>query len=297
MADAPQGVTPEPVVEHTVAGLRAMVAAWRAEGLRVALVPTMGALHDGHLSLIRLARRRADRVIVSIFVNPKQFGPNEDFEAYPRTLKPDAIKVGAAGGHAVFAPSVAEMYPDGFATTVSVSGVSEGLCGGSRPGHFDGVATVVTKLLLIALPDLAIFGEKDYQQLMVIRRFVQDLNVPVEIVGAPIVREADGLALSSRNAYLSEAERATANRLHGTLRGVADTLMAGRSMAEAGPAGIAELERHGFGPVDYLELRDAATLVPMNRLDRPARLLVAAHLGRTRLIDNIPVIVSGREGP
>lgn len=289
MADAPRPAPRGPRVAHTVADLRAAVAAWRADGLRVALVPTMGALHEGHLSLIRMAKEKADKVIVSIFVNPKQFGPNEDFDAYPRTLDTDTVKVGLAGGHVVFAPSVNEMYPDGFATTVSVTGVSEGLCGGARPGHFDGVATVVTKLLLIALPDLAIFGEKDYQQLMVIRRFATDLNIPVDIIGAPVVREVDGLAMSSRNAYLSDQERATANRLNRVLRQVADDLKAGRSMAEAVAGGVAELERHGFGPIDYLELRDAATLATLERLDRPARLLVAARLGKTRLIDNIPV--------
>lgn len=294
MAEAPRGAEPGPQVEHTVAGLRRIVAAWRAEGLRVALVPTMGALHDGHLSLIRLARQRADRVIVSIFVNPMQFGPNEDFDAYPRTLDQDARKVGTVDGDIVFAPSVKEMYPDGFASKVSVTGVSEGLCGGARPGHFDGVATVVTKLLLIALPDVAIFGEKDYQQLMVIRRFVRDLDIPVEIVGAPVIREADGLALSSRNAYLSEADRALAPSLNRTLRDVAAALTAGTAVADALAGGIATLEAQGFAPVDYLELRDAATLVPVDRLDRPARLLVAARLGKTRLIDNMSVEPAGR---
>ncbi len=289
MTDAPRRVARGPRVLHTVADLRAAVAAWRADGLSVALVPTMGALHEGHLSLMRMAKEKADKVVVSIFVNPKQFGPNEDFDAYPRTLEQDTFKVGMAGGHAVFAPSVAEMYPDGFSTTVSVTGVSEGLCGGARPGHFDGVATVVTKLLLVALPDIAIFGEKDYQQLMVIRRFVTDLGIPVRIVGAPIVREVDGLAMSSRNAYLTDGQRGTANRLNWTLRQVAEDLKAGRPVAEAVAAGTAELDRHGFAPVDYLELRDADTLAPLDALDRPARLLVAARLGDTRLIDNIPV--------
>lgn len=278
-----------PQVAHTVADLRATVAGWRAEGLRVALVPTMGALHEGHLSLVRMALQQADKVIVSIFVNPKQFGPSEDFAAYPRTLDQDAFKVGMAGGSLVFAPSVAEMYPAGFATTVSVTGVTEGLCGAARPGHFDGVATVVTKLLLQARPDVAIFGEKDYQQLMVIRRFVTDLDIPVEIVGAPVVREVDGLAMSSRNAYLSDAERAVANRLNWVLRQVADDIRGGRPVAEARAGGRAELEARGFSRVDYLDLRAADDLTPLDTLDRPARLLVAAVLGSTRLIDNIPV--------
>jgi pantoate--beta-alanine ligase len=278
-----------PRLAHRIDHLREALDAWRAEGLRIALVPTMGALHEGHLSLIRMAKQQADKVVVSIFVNPRQFGPTEDFDAYPRTLEQDVFKVGMAGGHLVFAPTVSEMYPPGFATTVAVSGVSEGLCGGARPGHFDGVATVVAKLLNLVAPDGAFFGEKDYQQLMVIRRVAADLNLPGEIVGVPVVRELDGLAMSSRNAYLSDKERATANRLNWVLRQVAEDLRTGRPAAAACAGGIAELESHGFAPVDYLELRAAEDLAPMDRLDRPARLLVAAVLGTTRLIDNVPV--------
>lgn len=278
----------DPCVVSTVADLRTQVAAWRNAGLTVALVPTMGALHEGHMSLIRLGAAQADRVVTSIFVNPTQFGPNEDFARYPRQLEQDRAKVGAAGGHLVYAPTVEEMYPGGFATTISVTGVSAGLCGAARPGHFDGVATVVCKLLLQALPDVAIFGQKDWQQLAVIRRMATDLNVPVRIEGGPIVREADGLALSSRNAYLSAEERAVANTLHATLQQVAADIEKGTDIADACAWGIGELKDKGFGSVDYLEVRDAETLAPMTSMTAPARVLVAAVLGKTRLIDNVP---------
>lgn len=278
----------DPCVVSTVADLRTQVAAWRNAGLTVALVPTMGALHEGHMSLIRLGAAQADRVVTSIFVNPTQFGPNEDFARYPRQLEQDRAKVGAAGGHLVYAPTVEEMYPGGFATTISVTGVSAGLCGAARPGHFDGVATVVCKLLLQALPDVAIFGQKDWQQLAVIRRMAADLNVPVRIEGGPIVREADGLALSSRNAYLSAEERAVANTLHATLQQVAADIEKGTDIADACAWGIGELKDKGFGSVDYLEVRDAETLAPMTSMTAPARVLVAAVLGKTRLIDNVP---------
>jgi pantoate--beta-alanine ligase len=278
----------DPCVVSTVADLRTQVAAWRSAGLTVALVPTMGALHEGHMSLIRLGAAQADRVVTSIFVNPTQFGPNEDFARYPRQLEQDRAKVGAAGGHLVYAPTVEEMYPGGFATTISVTGVSAGLCGAARPGHFDGVATVVCKLLLQALPDVAIFGQKDWQQLAVIRRMAADLNVPVRIEGGPIVREADGLALSSRNAYLSAEERAIANTLHATLQQVAADIEKGTDIADACAWGIGELKDKGFGSVDYLEVRDAETLAPMTSMTAPARVLVAAVLGKTRLIDNVP---------
>lgn len=279
---------PTPVV-HRIADLRAQVAAWRAEGLRVALVPTMGALHQGHLTLVRHAFTRADRVVVSVFVNPIQFGPNEDFDAYPRTLEADRAALATVGASLVFAPAAAEMYPQGFATAVTVAGVSEGLCGGSRPGHFSGVATVVTKLLLQALPDVACFGEKDYQQLQVIRRFVADLDIPVEIVGVPTVREDDGLARSSRNAYLTAEQRAVAPTLHRTLQDTAQAIRSGAAVDAALEAGRRALLAAGFASVDYLELRAAEGLAPLAALDRPARLLVAARLGNTRLIDNIPV--------
>lgn len=276
-------------VVASVADLRGRVKAWHDDGLTVALVPTMGALHEGHMSLIRMARTMADKVIVSVFVNPTQFGPNEDFEAYPRKPEEDRFKIGMAGGHMVYMPTVGEMYPDGFSTAVEVSGISSGLCGDARPGHFRGVATVVTKLLLQALPDVAIFGEKDYQQLMVIRRMVRDLDIPVRIEGAPVVREMDGLALSSRNAYLSDEERGVANLLYKTLVAAAADMRQGVAVREACGAAVDAIQRLGFGRVDYLELRCAATLEPLQTLDRPARLLVAAYLGRTRLIDNVLV--------
>ena len=273
---------------HTVADLRATVADWRAQGLRVALVPTMGALHDGHISLTRLAREHDDRVIVSIFVNPTQFGPNEDFGAYPRTLPDDQKLLDAAGVELCFAPSVEEMYPDGFATKVSVDGaMTNVLCGAARPGHFDGVAQIVTKLLLQALPDCAIFGQKDYQQLMVIRRFSADLNIPVDIIGAKILREEDGLAMSSRNRYLSPQERETAPVLN---RVLADITARAAKGAELGPLlakGREDILAAGFNPIDYLEVRDAQTLELVSQtVTRPARIFVAARLGKARLIDN-----------
>lgn len=273
----------------TVAGLRQQVAAWRAEGLRVALVPTMGALHRGHLSLIEEGLARADRVVISVFVNPSQFGPREDFAAYPRLLEADRAKAEAAGAHLLYAPSVEQIYPPGFATWVTVDGVSEGLCGALRPGHFRGVATVVAKLLTQTAPDVAIFGEKDYQQLMVIRRMTADLDLPVEIVGAPVVREADGLAMSSRNAYLSPEQRAQSATLHAVMTRASQAIRAGGPVAGALAEAIAALQTAGFGPVDYVELRAAETLVPVTVLDGPARLLAAAYLGTTRLIDNIAV--------
>lgn len=278
-----------PVV-RTVPDLRKRVAAWRTEELRVALVPTMGALHEGHLSLVRQARREADRVVATIFVNPRQFGPSEDFSRYPRREAEDAGLLAGAGTDLLFAPAVEAMYPPGFATTVSVAGISAGLCGAARPGHFDGVATVVAKLLLQALPDVALFGEKDYQQLKVIERMVRDLDIPVAVRGVPTVREPDGLALSSRNAYLTPDERAVAPALHRVLAGIADALAAGRGSAATLTArGKAELEAAGFAKVDYLEVRDAETLVAVETAERPVRVLAAAWLGRARLIDNVPV--------
>jgi len=265
------------------------VREWRASGLRVAMVPTMGALHEGHLSLCRLALERADRLVVSIFVNPKQFAPTEDLAAYPRPFEADVAKLQSVGAQAIFAPSAGEMYPANFTTLVHVGGVSEGLCATVRPTHFDGVSTVVTKLLLQCLPDVAIFGEKDYQQLQVIKRLVRDLDIPVEIVPGATVREPDGLAMSSRNAYLTHNERGIAPLLYRALQSIADAIKGGGAMQLVIDQGIAALRSAGFDPIDYLELRDAETLEPMTKLDRPARLLVAAHLGRARLIDNIAV--------
>ncbi|WP_334161339.1 pantoate--beta-alanine ligase [Phenylobacterium sp.] len=282
--------SPLPIV-RTVADLRARVAGWRAAGERVALVPTMGALHEGHLSLVRLAGRQADRTVASIFVNPTQFGPSEDFDAYPRGEARDAALLADAGCDLLFAPTVAEMYPAGFATKVSVTGVSEPLDGAARPGHFDGVATVVTKLLLQCAPDVAVFGEKDYQQLQVIRRLARDLDIPVEIVGGATARAEDGLALSSRNAYLSPEERVIAGRLNGVLRESVNRLKAGEAVAGVEADALAALAAAGFQTVDYVEVRDAedlARLGPGPALG-PARILAAARIGRTRLIDNMAV--------
>lgn len=279
---------PLPVV-RSVAELRAQVAAWRGEGLSVALVPTMGALHAGHLSLVGRGLELVDRVVASVFVNPTQFGPNEDFARYPRQEEKDAAALAGAGCHLLFAPTVDEMYPEGFATAVSVGGVAEGLCGAVRPGHFAGVATVVTKLLLQCLPDVALFGEKDYQQLAVIRRFVRDLDIPVRVEGVATLREDDGLAMSSRNAYMTPEQRAIAPWLIRALTGVADGLRAGAKAADLCPMAASGLLKAGFDSVDYIEVRDAASLAPAETLDRPLRILVAARLGKTRLIDNIGV--------
>ncbi len=269
--------------------LRDALFSLRSGGGRVALVPTMGALHEGHMSLVRVAQREADHVVVSIFVNPTQFAPHEDFEAYPRQEARDAAILEAAGDAVLWAPPVAEMYPVGFATSISVSGVSGPLEGAHRPGHFDGVATVVCKLFCQVGPDVALFGEKDYQQLAVIRRMVRDLDLPVEVVGVPTARAEDGLALSSRNAYLSEAERRQAAGLPAAMREGVTRLEAGDAV-DVVLAGIrARLEQAGFDPVDYVELADAVTLAPVRSLGAPARLLVAARLGKTRLIDNFPV--------
>jgi pantoate--beta-alanine ligase len=281
-------MTRMPSIVRTVSDLRRHVAAWRKAAESVALVPTMGALHEGHLSLVALAKNKADRVVVSIFVNPIQFGPHEDFGRYPRDEQGDVEKLGKAGADLVFAPDVDEMYPQGFSTQVKVGDLTEDLCGAARPNHFDGVATVVAKLLLQGAPDLAIFGEKDYQQLLVIKRLVRDLNIPVEIVGAPIVREADGLALSSRNVYLSAAERRTAPLLYRTISEVAADLAKGRGCDDAVVAARFKLDADGFR-VDYVVVRDPDTLKPLSGPVKRARVLAAAYLGKTRLIDNVPV--------
>ncbi|MGV8998386.1 MAG: pantoate--beta-alanine ligase [Parvibaculaceae bacterium] len=277
-------------VARSVADLRAAVAAWRKAGLTVGLVPTMGALHEGHLSLVDLVKTRCDRAVVSIFVNPTQFAPHEDLDAYPRTEAADAAKL-AGRGDLIFAPTSAEMYPQGFSTTVSVSGVSGPLEGEMRPTHFAGVATIVSKLILQAMPDIAIFGEKDWQQLQVIRRMVADLDIPVEIVGGPILREADGLAMSSRNVYLSVDEREAAGGLNIILRETAAKIASGAIIADATREGVTRIHALGFDHVDYLEVRDAISLefFPTGRVTSPARILVAAKIGRTRLIDNMPV--------
>jgi pantoate--beta-alanine ligase len=278
------------LVAKTVAELREIVAGWRRAGARVALVPTMGALHEGHLTLVREGAARVDKVVVSIFVNPAQFAPYEDFERYPRAFDADAAKLEAHGrAHLIYAPSVTEMYPAGFATQVSVGGPAAGLESDFRPHFFGGVATVVAKLFTQARPDFAMFGEKDYQQLLVVRRMAKDLDLGVEVVGVPIVREADGLALSSRNAYLSPDERRIAPSLNHVLKGVAERVRGGTSIPVAEAEGAAALLNAGFRRVDYIAVRDAETLHMLREVKAPARVLGAAWLGKTRLIDNMAV--------
>jgi pantoate--beta-alanine ligase len=259
------------------------------QGGQLALVPTMGALHAGHLALIAEAKARADRVAATIFVNPLQFGPNEDLARYPRRESEDAAMLDAAGCDLLWIPSVGDIYPPGFATTVHVSGVSERWEGEARPGHFDGVATVVAKLLLSVAPDIALFGEKDFQQLAVIRRMVRDLAIEVEIVGIPTVREADGLALSSRNAYLSPHERSRAVALPKALESARGSIASGKSVAGALREAKQSLVDAGFLRVDYVALVDAATLEPRDSLQGDMRLIAAATIGSTRLIDNLAV--------
>jgi pantoate--beta-alanine ligase len=275
---------------RTVADLRTVVSAWQAAGERVALVPTMGALHRGHLALVERGRALCRRVVTSLFVNPTQFGPNEDFSRYPRDEAADAALLAGAGCDLLYAPDVAEMYPAGFATTVIPGPIAERQCGPFRPGHFAGVATVVSKLLLQSQADVALFGEKDFQQLQVIRRVARDLDIPVAIEGVPTVRESDGLALSSRNVYLTPEQRAVAPALYRTLREMARRLEAGEDVTAVTAGGLATLESAGFTAIDYLEVSDAETLVPLASSDRPGRILSAVWLGKTRLIDNISVV-------
>ncbi|MGX7925000.1 pantoate--beta-alanine ligase [Tsuneonella sp. HG094] len=278
----------------TLEVLRSAVAGLKAGGKRLALVPTMGALHEGHLTLVREARKHADVVAVSIFVNPKQFGPNEDLDAYPRRLAADSALLEAEGVELLWAPTVEAMYPAGFASNISVTGVSEGLCGAARPGHFDGVATVVCKLFNQVTPDVALFGEKDWQQLAVIRRMARDFDLTAPyvdaIVGVPTVREGDGLALSSRNQYLSPEARAQAAAIPQAMREAIAALLAGSAVAPTLAAVEAHLLQAGFDSIDYVSLADAASLAPLTALgEAPARLLVAARIGGTRLIDNMAV--------
>lgn len=276
--------------------LRETTAALRraaGKGARLALVPTMGALHDGHLTLVRRARELADIVAVSIFVNPKQFGPNEDLDAYPRQLERDSELLISEGVDLLWAPEVGEMYPEGFAANISVEDVSAGLCGADRPGHFDGVATVVCKLFNQVAPDIALFGEKDWQQLAVIRRMARDLDLyapmPEAIIGVPIVREKDGLAMSSRNAYLSAQQRAAAVTLPNAMRDAIERLENGDAAAQVLDDLRAALLAGGFDSVDYAELRDAASIELLDEPNVNARLFVAARIGGTRLIDNMAV--------
>jgi pantoate--beta-alanine ligase len=279
-----------PVIITSVGELRALARNWRCNGQRIGLVPTMGALHAGHLSLVALARNRVDRVVVSIFVNPSQFAPHEDFERYPRNIEEDHSRLASAGGADIlFAPPLGELYPPGFATRIEVAGPAQGLEAEFRPHFFSGVATIVAKLLIAASPDIAVFGQKDYQQLLVVRRLARDLGLDTEILGAPIVRESDGLALSSRNAYLGTNERRIAGQLNRVLAHVAAEIRSGVSISEGEEFGKAALLEAGFDTVDYVAIRDAATLSQLNGPADNMRVLAAATIGRTRLIDNVPV--------
>ena len=279
-----------PLVIDNVAALRRQTRDWRAAGETIALVPTMGALHAGHVSLGQLARAKAQRVIVSIFVNPAQFAPHEDFSKYPRSFEADCEKLTAAGVDAIYAPSSAEMYPAGFATAITLAGPAlAGLEDHFRPAHFAGVATIVAKLHVQALPDIAIYGEKDFQQLAVIRQMTRDLDLPIEVLGAVTVREADGLALSSRNVYLDASQRKAAPVLNATLRDCARRLRADENVDSVLAQGRSAITAAGFA-LDYLELRDAQNLgAPDIASGKPLRILVAAKIGATRLIDNIAV--------
>ncbi|GAB0148337.1 MULTISPECIES: pantoate--beta-alanine ligase [Marichromatium] len=273
-------------IEH-LPNLRARLAEWRAAGERIALVPTMGNLHQGHLTLVRAAAERADRVVASIFVNPLQFGPGEDLDAYPRTPEADRDKLAAGGCDLLFAPAVETIYPNGQTgqTRVEVPGISALFCGASRPGHFVGVATIVCKLFNMVQPDVAVFGEKDFQQLLVIRRMVEDLSIPVAIHGVETVREPDGLARSSRNAYLTAAERERAPALNRVLDEAAAAVRAGRPFVELELAACRALEAEGFAP-EYFKVCRAADLAPPESDERDLVILAAARLGRARLIDN-----------
>lgn len=276
-------------VVRSIAELREVVRGWRQGGKRIGLVPTMGALHEGHLALVRTANAMSDRTVVSIFVNPTQFAPNEDFARYPRDEAGDLEKLSAIGCDLVWMPDVAEMYPAGFATSIVPKGPAEGLESDHRPSFFTGVATVCTKLFTQVTPDLAVFGEKDYQQLCVVRQVVRDLDLPIEIVAHPTVREPDGLAMSSRNTYMSPAERSRAPLIYQTLVRAARDIAEGSSIAAATSRGREELTAAGF-KVDYFEVRDAQTLgVVEDAAKRPLRVLAAAWLGETRLIDNVPL--------
>ena len=277
-------------IVRTVADLRKQIARWRKDDERVGLVPTMGALHQGHMALVQAARAECDRVVASIFVNPKQFAPTEDLGSYPRREAADLEMLRSGGVDIAFIPAADEMYPPDFATLVQVTGLTDGLCGAHRAGHFDGVTTVVTKLLIQALPDIAYFGEKDYQQLMVVRRLARDLDIPVRIAGVPTVREADGLALSSRNVYLSAEERRLAPNFARVLRNIAAALAQDpTAVAREIAHGSAALQQAGFA-VEYLEVREAKTLAVTTEATTSSRVFAAVRLGKTRLIDNMSVV-------
>ena len=276
-------------IVRTVADLRQRLAAWRQEDRTIGLVPTMGALHDGHFSLVEKSTATTDRTITTLFVNPKQFGPTEDLDVYPRNEDADAAALAERGVDLLFAPALDEMYPEGSVTAVAVPGIGDVLEGAHRPGFFTGVATVVTKLLIQSLPDKAFFGEKDFQQLAVIKRMVLDLDIPVEIIGCPIVRESDGLAMSSRNAYLNAEERASATGLHAALADIAAQIIEGGPVTDAIRAAKNQLLNRGFTKVDYLAVCDPESLEALNSVSGGARILGAAWLGKTRLIDNLAV--------
>ncbi|MCI5047498.1 MAG: pantoate--beta-alanine ligase [Aquisalinus sp.] len=284
-----------PAVSRSVKDLRENVSSWRKHGLKVAFVPTMGALHEGHLSLVELARNKADKVVASIFINPRQFAAHEDLDTYPRNETEDLMKLVTAGCDLAFLPDAEEMYPQGYSTSVAVDGLSRDLCGLSRPHFFGGVATVVCKLLNQCQPDIAIFGEKDYQQLLVIKRMVRDLDMPVSIIGGPIIREEDGLAMSSRNAYLSSAEREVAGKLNRIMTSAINEIATGADIQVTLQRATNTLLTEGFDRVDYFELRRKADLsfidkgtLPAAQLDT-ARLFAAVIIGKTRLIDNMPL--------
>ena len=280
-------MTPE--IIRTLVELRSKVAGWKAAGESVAVVPTMGALHQGHLSLVRAAKEACDRVIVTIFINPKQFNNPDDYKNYPRTEEEDARKLIALKADVVYVPDGDQMYPNGFATTVSVEGITQGLCGAHRAGHFDGVATIVTKLFTQSQADKAFFGEKDYQQLQVVTRLARDLDLPIEVIGCPTIREEDGLAMSSRNLLLSDRARTWAPELHRAMEEMSEGLLAGGDLETLRAAAVSRVERAGFTQVEYLDLRSADQLELMTTPNRPARLLAAAWLAGVRLIDNIAV--------
>ena len=276
-------------VVRTIADLRQRISSWRVEGQTVSLVPTMGALHDGHLSLIKIAQEKCDRVVASIFVNPKQFLPNEDFEKYPRNEDSDIEKLVELGADLLFSPNASEMYRPDASTAVVISQLTDCLCATSRPGFFDGVGTVVTKLLIQTLPDIAIFGEKDYQQLLIIKRLARDLDIPTKIIGAPTIREIDGLAVSSRNVYLSPTHRETAPSIFKVLKRTATAIALGDDASLAAQKAHDDLVLAGFSKIEYFEARHSETLEPIKDTRNPGRLFAAVWLGSTRLIDNLEI--------
>ncbi len=283
---------------RTKKDLRTQITEWRMKGLKIGMVPTMGALHHGHLSLIKEIQKHVDKVVVSIFVNPKQFGPNEDFDKYPRSETTDVKKLEQVNTDLLYTPEVSEIYPDGFLTTVSVSKITEGLCAAKRPGHFDGVTTVVTKLLLQCLPDVALFGEKDFQQYTVLKQMAKDLDIPTEVMCGKLIRDEDGLATSSRNVYLSSSERQIALEIPNTLKRIISEVEEGQTPLEESLLNATQhLLDNGCSEVQYLEVRQSEDLEPiLNTIHETspilARVLVAVKVGETRLIDNMPIKIS-----